>query len=87
MVKKKIQIGKKPTPPTTPNIDDWVETRGAKQQPEQAPAPDEKPEKMKRLTIDIPESLHRKFKGKAAVEGIKMADWMREKIEEWVGSD
>lgn len=33
---------------------------------------------MKRLTIDIPEALHRKVKAACAVEGVKMADVVRE---------
>lgn len=40
------------------------------------------PEKLKRLTIDIPERLHRELKVKAAGEGVKMVDLLREWIEE-----
>jgi hypothetical protein len=40
------------------------------------------PEKLKRLTIDIPEHLHRELKVKAAGEGVKMVDLLREWIEE-----
>jgi len=36
---------------------------------------------IKRLTIDIPEDLHRRFKVKAASEGVKMADLVRSWIE------
>ncbi len=38
-------------------------------------------EKMKRLTIDIPESLHRRVKAGCAVRGIEMASLMREFLE------
>ena len=39
---------------------------------------------MKRLTIDIPESLHRSIKRRCAEQGIKIADVARELIGEWV---
>ena len=32
---------------------------------------------IKRLTIDVPEDLHRRLKVKAATEGVKMADLVR----------
>jgi hypothetical protein len=37
-----------------------------------------KVEKMKRLTIDVPESLHRTIKAKCAMRGAKIADEVRE---------
>ncbi len=37
---------------------------------------------MKRLTIDVPENLHRRLKVKAASDGVKMADLVRHWIEE-----
>jgi hypothetical protein len=37
---------------------------------------------MKRLTIDVPLDLHRKLKVKAAMEGVKMADLVRDWIKE-----
>lgn len=42
---------------------------------------------MKRLTIDIPESLHRSIKRRCAEQGIKIADVARELIGEWVQRD
>jgi hypothetical protein len=36
------------------------------------------PEKIKRLTLDIPESLHRRIKGKAVMEGTTMVEMLRE---------
>jgi hypothetical protein len=38
-------------------------------------------EKMKRLTIDIPESLHRRVKAGCAVRGVEMATLMRSFLE------
>lgn len=35
-------------------------------------------EKIKRLTLDIPESLHRRIKGKAVMEGTTMVEMLRE---------
>ena len=46
--------------------------------PEQKPA---NTEPMKRLTIDIPASLHRRMKSDCASEGVKMADLLREMLE------
>lgn len=38
-------------------------------------------EKMKRLTIDVPQNLHRRVKAGCAVRGIEMASLMREFLE------
>jgi predicted DNA binding CopG/RHH family protein len=37
---------------------------------------------LKRLTLDIPESLHRRIKGKAVMEGVTMVNMLRELLEE-----
>jgi predicted DNA binding CopG/RHH family protein len=50
---------------------------------EPSPAPKEK---TKRLTLDIPETLHRAIKGKAAIEGVAMVDMLRELLEEKYGN-
>lgn len=75
-MRKKVSIGAKPNAPAPAAADDWVSSR-------QAPA-EEKPaaEPMKRLTIDVPESLHRKIKMGCAARGVKMADEIRELLEE-----
>jgi hypothetical protein len=66
---KKISIGAKPTAKPVPAAADaWVESRGAAEQPEP----------MKRLTIDITESLHRRIKAQCAMDGTKIADQVRE---------
>lgn len=64
---KKITIGSKPTaknPATTP--DDWVSKRFVEEEP------------IKRLTIDIPLSLHQRVKSQCALQGENMADVVRE---------
>jgi predicted DNA binding CopG/RHH family protein len=38
-------------------------------------------ERMKRFTIDVPESLHRRIKAECALRGVKMADYLRQKLE------
>lgn len=69
MSSKKISIGAKPTSATkVASVDEWVESR----------ALIDAPEKMKRLTIDIPESLHRAIKSQCALRGTKIADEVRE---------
>ena len=56
---KKISIGAKPTDKAVPAAADaWVESRNAGGV-----------EPMKRLTIDIPESLHRAIKGAVRYAG------------------
>ena len=65
---KRVSIGTKPTQKTTTNADAWVDSR------EEA----KKTEPMKRLTIDVPESLHRMIKSACAMRGTKIADEVRE---------
>lgn len=69
---KRVQIGAKPTtrPPAPAAADSWVDSRVA-------PPPAEPTEPMKRLTIDIPESLHRTVKMACAARGTKIADEVR----------
>lgn len=68
---KKIEFTTKPTAKTAPseNADAWVKDRDAGQ-PQAEP--------MKRLTIDISESLHRTIKAQCAMRGTKIADEVRE---------
>lgn len=62
---KKISFGAKPpSPPSNP--DQWVKDRAVQEK-----------EPTKRLTIDIPESLHRAIKTQCAAEGVKIADEVR----------
>ena len=69
MSTKKVSIGAKPTnKPTGPTADAWVESRVAV----------DAPEPMKRLTIDVTESLHRAIKAQCAMRGTKIADEVRE---------
>jgi predicted HicB family RNase H-like nuclease len=41
-------------------------------------------ESEKRITVRIPESLHRKVKAKAALSGKSISDVLREYLEAWV---
>lgn len=66
---KKVSIAAKPAPRA--QADAWVE--GA--------APPAAAPKMKRLTIDVPEELHRRIKTGCASQGVKMADYVREVLE------
>ena len=69
MSTKKVSIGAKPTSKPAPAAADaWVESR----------VPAEGPEPMKRLTIDVPASLHRAIKTQCAARGTKIADEVRE---------
>ncbi len=77
MTSKKVSIGTKPTnKPARADADTWVASRD-----------DKKTEQMKRLTIDIPESLHRTIKAQCAMRGTKIADEMRELLWMKYGKD
>ncbi|WP_019624938.1 plasmid partition protein ParG [Thioalkalivibrio thiocyanoxidans] len=64
---KHVSIGGKPS---TKNVDEWVGTRATVEKP-----------KLKRLTIDIPEELHRKIKMQCAERGTKIAEEVRQLLE------
>ena len=69
MSTKKVSIGTKPTGKAAPAAADaWVESRSN----------GDEPEAMKRLTIDVPTSLHRAIKAQCAMRGTKIADEVRE---------
>ncbi len=71
---KKVTIGGKPTAKSAPSSpDDWVSDRGASNEP------------IKRLTIDIPLSLHQRVKSQCALKGDKMADAVRGLLETHFG--
>jgi hypothetical protein len=66
---KKVTISAKPTRPageTEKAAEQWV-----------ASGKTDGPENMKRFTIDVPESLHRRIKMQCASSGLKMADEIR----------
>ena len=72
---KKVSFAAKPSNrPVSAEADKWVETR---ETPTAAEA-----ERMKRLTIDVPESLHRRLKISCATRGSKMADEIRALLEQ-----
>lgn len=66
---KKISFGARPSTRTLPQeAESWIDNREAT----------DGPEPMKRLTIDIPASLHRDIKSQCASRGAKIADEIRE---------
>lgn len=69
---KKVTFNAKPTAKAAASADSWVESRTTA---EIASAPES--EVMKRLTFDIPETLHRQIKTQCASRGTKMADELR----------
>ena len=71
---KKVTFNAKPS---TPNVDNWVSTRTVEEDVEPVAKP-----KMKRLTLDINEELHRAIKLKSVQEGVPMADLLRALLEE-----
>jgi hypothetical protein len=64
---KKVTIGSKPMQPARePTAEAWVK---------QGQAESEEP--MRRFTIDVPDTLHRRIKSQCALKGVKMADEIR----------
>lgn len=66
---KKVTFGVKPEPVRADpaKVDEWVNIRDQ--------------DAMKRLTIDVPASLHARIKSQCALRGVKMADEVRELLE------
>ena len=58
------------------SADDWVAATPSEGGPE-LPLPPEPAEPMKRLTIDVPRSLHTRIKAACALRGSKMVDEIR----------
>jgi predicted HicB family RNase H-like nuclease len=72
------------------SVDNWVENREVPTSevnlqiavPEAAPTIEEPSQsKIKRLTLDISETLHKKIKVRAVIEGISMVEMLRELLE------
>jgi len=85
MAGKKVSFGRKPGAVEKPvDIEEWVTNRESLVEAEQPLVleAETKPEKIKRLTLDIPESLHKAIKLKATTEGVTMVDLLRELLEE-----
>ena len=61
-----------------PNAEAWISGAGA----ESAPPVPPPPTPTKRLTIDIPEELHRRVKSGCAMRGEKIADVVRRYLDE-----
>jgi hypothetical protein len=74
---KKVAFGTKPTPPAPPaSLDDLVKSRSEVAQ--QQPAANEVTnEGTRRLSLDLPISLHTKVKMHCVQNGLLMADYVR----------
>ncbi len=74
---KKIAFGTKPTASTGPaTLDDWVADR-----------PTRTTEPTKRLTIDVPVSLHQRIKVQCTLQGQNMADVLRAILQAQFGTE
>lgn len=71
-----------------PEADAWVGAGADKSAPTPVPAtaPKEK-RREKRLTLDIPELLHRRLKSHTVSQGVAMVDELRSLIQERYGDD
>jgi hypothetical protein len=74
MNRKRVSLAAKPrgAAATTPTADAWVQSRQLESGNGEA---------MKRLTVDVPSSLHTRIKSQCALRGVKMADEIRELLE------
>ena len=78
---KKVPIGSKPqSKPSAPSADAWVDQAN---RPNQAV---EKLEPLKRLTIEVPLTLHHAIKRKCVDNGVTMADVIRDLIAGYVAA-
>jgi hypothetical protein len=69
-MKKKVSIGSKPIQgPRAPSPDDWVKAKERSTEP------------TKRLTIDIPLGLHTRVKSQCALQGLQIAEVVRELLD------
>jgi predicted DNA binding CopG/RHH family protein len=85
---KKVTIGTKPSSVSDPaQLDQWVSERG-ESDGAQSQSVESVPEsvKMKRLTLDISEDLHKAIKTRAVVEGVPMANMLRSLLEQNYGN-
>jgi predicted DNA binding CopG/RHH family protein len=88
MAAKKVTMGTKPgRTATTANVDDWVQAEPTKSTAVAEPVPvkTKPPIKMKRLTLDIPEPLHKAIKTRSVQEGVAMVDMLRELLNQHYG--
>jgi hypothetical protein len=66
---KKVAITAKPEAAKAPTAEEWISKR-------------HDGSRMKRLTIDIPEAVHRRFKARVAEKGTTMAEEILRFLEE-----
>jgi hypothetical protein len=72
-MKKTVSISPKPV--AEASADEWVRSRQAAEA-----------DPLKRLTIDLPTSLHTHIKSQCALRGVKMADEIRRLLTEHFGA-
>jgi hypothetical protein len=77
---KKLAFTMQPRTAANDNADDWVGQGVEHHLQPRAEAP--KAERTKRLTIDVSESLHARIKVDCARRGVKIADEVRELLEQ-----
>ncbi len=87
MTKKVLFPSKPQSAPASPSADEWVSQAGAntsRDSPEAAEngAAAAEPEPLKRLTLDIPVSLHTRIKSQCALRQVKMVEEIRQVLEE-----
>jgi hypothetical protein len=79
MAKKEVKFTKRPSIPAVSNdpAEAWINAPRGSDSPPVAVAPALPEEPTKRLTLDIPESLHARVKSQCAKRGKKMIDEIR----------
>ena len=75
--------------PQQAQLDEWVSASESLSEPAPEPAIPQSPiegVKMKRLTLDIPETLHRSIKLQAVTQSVSMVDLLRTLLEKEYGN-
>ncbi len=84
MAAKKVGFKPKPQNEQSGDLEKWVSDRELNEQSShtvETNKPTEAKSKMKRLTIDVSEELHRAIKMRAVEQGVPMADMLRSLLE------
>lgn len=81
MGRKQVAIA---TKVSADSVDSWVATPRTEAEPVTPVV--QKREKMKRLTLDIPETLHKAIKARSVEKGVAMVDMLREDLAKKYGN-
>ena len=73
---------RRPNPDQAPDVESYIDSGAAASPPEAETAPENAPEKIRRLVVLLPNNTHRQFKQLAAARETTMSDLCRAWIED-----